>query len=122
MQNRALLALVALLWLVGCDVDLFGSDWKRLGGGYSLLLAEQDDACARITPHDFGGSVVKQIGWRQLLILSRSGDSWDVLDTTTGKHANISEERRQNDLAYRDIPVCPARTAWSRLKRYQSLW
>jgi hypothetical protein len=50
MQNRALLALVALLWLVGCDVDLFGSDWKRLGGGYSLLLAEQDDAvCAHYT-------------------------------------------------------------------------
>ena len=122
MQKRVMLAFLALTCLVGCDVDLFGLDWKRLGGGYFLVLAEQDDACALIAPHESGGSLVTQIGWRRPIILSRSNDSWDVLDTTTGKHAKISEEQRQNDLAYRNIPVYPARTAWARLKRYESLW
>jgi len=119
---RTLIALTAATYLVGCDVDLFGLDWKRLAGGYSLVLAEQDDACAIIAPREKGGPIVTEIGWRQPLILSHSKDSWDVLDTATGKHAKISEEQRQSDLAYRDIPIYPARTAWARLKRYKSLW
>jgi hypothetical protein len=119
---RALIALATIACLVGCDVDLFGLDWKRLAGGYSLVLAEQADTCAIVARHESGGPIVTEIGWRQPLILSRSKDSWDVLNTTTGKHAKISEEQRQSDLAYRDIPIYPARTAWARLKRYKSLW
>jgi hypothetical protein len=66
MQKRALLGFLALTCLVGCDVDLFGLDWKRLGGGYSLVLnGETDDACAIIAPHENGGSMVTEIGWRQ---------------------------------------------------------
>jgi hypothetical protein len=119
---RALLALVTITCFVGCDVDLFGLDWKRLAGGYSLVLAEQDNACAIVAPHESGGPMVTEIGWRQPLILSRSDDRWDVLDTITGKHVKISEEQRQSELAYRDIAIYPARTAWARLKRYKSLW
>ena len=119
---RSLVALAAIICLAGCDVDLFRLDWKRLAGGYSLVLAEQDDACAIIAPHENGGPIVTEIGWRQPLVLSRSKNNWDVLDTTTGKHAKISEEQRESDLAYKDIPIYPARTAWARLKRYKSLW
>jgi hypothetical protein len=122
MQKCAWALLAAFTCLAGCDVDVFGLDWKRIGGGYSLVLTEQDDACALIAPHDSGGPVVREIGWRQPLILSRYEDTWDVLDTSTSGHTKISEEQRQSDPAYRDIPVHPARTAWARLKRHKSLW
>ena len=123
MQKRAVLAFLALTSLVGCDVDLFGLDWKRLGGGYSLVLDGQtDDACAIIAPHENGGPTVTQIGWRQPLILSRHDGDWDVVDTSTGKHTKISERERSSDPAYRDIQVYAAHTAWTRLKRYRSLW
>ena len=48
-MQRTVLALIATpLLLTGCDVDLFGLDSKRLGGGYSLELTETDDACALV--------------------------------------------------------------------------
>jgi len=117
------LALLAFTCLVGCDVDLFGLDWKRLGGGYALVLdGETDDACAIVAPHENGGPIVTEIGWRQPLILSRYDGDWDVLDTSTGKHTKISKEQRRSDPVYRDIPVYAARTAWARLKRHKNLW
>jgi len=123
MQKRALLAFFALTCVVACDVDVFGLDWKRLGGGYSLVLdGEADDTCAIIAPHENGGPIVTEIGWRQPLILSRYKGDWDLLDTSTGKGTKISEVQRSSDPAYRDIQVYAARTAWSRLKRHKSLW
>jgi hypothetical protein len=123
MQKRAFIVLIALTCLVGCDVDLFGLDRKRLGGGYSLVLdGETDDACAIVAPHENGGPIVTEIGWRQPVILSRYDGDWDVLDTSIGKHTKISEEQRRSDSVYRDIPVYAARTAWARLKRHKNLW
>src|SRR2546423_14222960 len=123
MQKRALLGFLAVICLVGCDADPLGLDWKRLGGGYSLVLdGETDDACAVVAPHENGGRIVTEIGWRQPLILSSYQGSWDVLNTSTGKHTKISEEQRTSDPAYRNIPVYAARTAWARLKRHKSLW
>jgi hypothetical protein len=120
---RALVTLAVAICLVGCDVDLFGLDRKRLGGGYSLVLdGQEDDTCAIVAPREKGGRVVKEIGWRQPLILSRYEEGWDALDTSTGKHNNLSENQRQSDPAYRDIAIYPARTAWARLKRHKSLW
>ncbi|HST31843.1 MAG TPA: hypothetical protein VLK27_13505 [Chthoniobacterales bacterium] len=123
MHRTATLVFLALTCLVGCDVDLFGLDWKRLGGGYSLVLdGETNDACAIVAHHQNGGLIVTQIGWRQPLILSRYESDWDVLDTSTGKHTKVSEEQRSSDPAYRDIAVYAARIAWDRLKRHKSLW
>ena len=123
MQRCAAFVLLAFTCLVGCDVDLFGLDWKRLGGGYSLVLdGNTDDGCAIIAPHENGGPLVTQVGWRQPLILSRYDGDWDILDTSTGKHTKISEEQRRSDPAYRDIPVYAARTAWAQLKRHKNLW
>src|SRR5713101_203275 len=124
-MQRTVLALIATpLLLTGCDVDLFGLDSKRLGGGYSLELTETDDACALVPPHQNGGAVVVELGWQKPLILTRAERfrTWNLVDTTTQKETNISDEQRTTDPAYRDIPVYRARDAWNRLKRHRSLW
>ena len=124
MQRTVIAVIATLLCLTACDVDLFGLDRKKLGGGYSLVLTETDNACALVAPHKNGGPVVVEVGWLNPLILTR-GDgfkSWDVIDTTTQKETKISNEQRTTDQAYKDIPIYHARDAWKRLKRHQSLW
>jgi hypothetical protein len=124
MQTTVITVIATLLCLTACDVDLFGLDRKRLGGGYSLVLTETDNACALVAPHQNGGPVVVEVGWLNPLILTR-GDgfkSWDVIDTTTQKETKISDQQRTTDPAYKDIPIDRARDAWKRLKRRQSLW
>ena len=124
MQRISVAVIATLLYLTGCDVDLFGLDSKRLGGGYSLELTETDDACALVAPHQNGGPVVIEVGWLNPLILTRADGfkTWDVIDTTTQKKTKISDEQRTTDPVYRDIPVYRAREAWKRLNRHRSLW
>ncbi len=58
---RALVTLAVVACLVGCDVDWFGRDWKRLGGGYSLVLdGNTDNTCALVPPHQNGGRLVAE--------------------------------------------------------------
>jgi hypothetical protein len=124
MQRTVVAVIATLLCLTACDVDLFGLDRKKLGGGYSLVLTEIDDACALVPPHQNGGAVVVEVGWQKPLILTRAEGSktWDIIDTTTQKQTKISDEQRTTDPAYRDIPVYRARDAWNRLTRHRSLW
>ena len=124
MQRIAVAVMGTLLCLSGCDIDLFGLDWKRLGGGYSLVLTETDDKCGFIPPHERGGPVVAEVGWQKPLILTRGAEreSWNVIDTATHKETKITDEQRRNDPTYRDIPVYRAKDAWNRLKRYRSVW
>jgi hypothetical protein len=124
MQRSFLLLIASLLLLTACDIDLFGLDRKRLGGGYSLVLSEVDDECALVPPHQNGGTLVVEVGWRKPLILTRPDGfkTWDVIDTTTHKQTTIADEQRKTDPAYRDIAVYRAGEAWKRLKRYRSLW
>src|SRR6266513_391423 len=124
MQRTVIAVIATLLCLTACDVDLFGLDRKRLGGGYSLVLTEVDDACALGPPHQNGGAVVIEVGWLNPLILTRADGfkAWDVIDTTTQKKTKISDEQRTTNPAYRDIPVYRARDAWKQLKRHRSLW
>ena len=113
-----------LLCLSGCDIDVFGLDWKRLGGGYSLVLTEMDDECALIPPHESGGPLVVEVGWQNPLILSRGAEreSWDVIDTTTRKETKSLKSSVELIPSYRDIPIYRARDAWNRLRRYRSVW
>jgi hypothetical protein len=124
MQGTVITVIATLLCLTACDVDLFELDRKRLGGGYSLVLTETDNACALVAPHENGGPVVVEIGWLNPLILTRADGfkTWDVIDTTTQKETKISDEQRATDPAYRGIPIYRARDAWKRLKRHRSLW
>ena len=123
MQRISVAVIATLLYLTGCDVDLFGLDSKRLGGGYSLELTETDDACALVAPHQNGGPVVIEVGCLNPLILTRADGfkTWDVIDTTTQKKTKISDEQRTTDPVYRDIPVYRATEAWKRLNRHRSL-
>jgi len=68
MHRVTVAALGTLLCLIGCDNDVFGLDWKRLGGGYSLVKI--DDECALISPHESGGPLVVEVGWQNALILA----------------------------------------------------
>src|SRR6266404_1281501 len=97
MQRIAAAAMATLCCLTGCDVDVFGLDWKRLGGGYSLVLSEVDNECGLIPPHQRFGTLVVEIGWRKPLILVHADGSnvWDVIDTTTRKKTTISDEQRK---------------------------
>jgi hypothetical protein len=124
MQRTVVAVIATLLCLTACDVDLFGLDRKRLGGGYSLVLTEVDNACALVPPHQNGAAVVVEVGWRRPLILTRADgfQTWHVIDTTTQKELTISDEQRKTDTAYRDVPVYGARDAWNRLKRHRNLW
>jgi hypothetical protein len=112
MPRIAAAVMAILCCLAGCDVDVFGLDWKRLGGGWL------------IPPHQRFGTLVVEIGWRKPLILARADGSngWDVIDTATRKETTISDQQRKTDPTYRDIPVCRARDAWNQLKRYRSVW
>src|ERR1700737_1981675 len=119
MQGTVITVIAPLLCLTACDVDLFELNRKRLGGGYSLVLTETDNACALVAPHQNGGPVIVEVGWLHPLILTR-GDgfkSWDIIDTTTQKETKISDEQRTTDPAYREIPIYRAGDAWKRLKR-----
>jgi hypothetical protein len=124
MLRNFLAITAAFIFLTGCDVDLFGLDRKKLGGGYSLLLSEVDDECALVPPHQNGGTLVAEVGWQKPLILTRSDGfkTWDVIDTTTHKQTTISDEQRKTDTAYHNIAVYGAGDAWKRLKHYRSLW
>src|SRR6266436_6945344 len=124
MQRIAVAVMGTLLCVSGCDIDVFGLDWKRLGGGYSLVLTETDNKCGLIPPHERSGPVVAEVDWRKPLILTRGTEreSWDVIDTNTRKETRITDEQRRTDPTYRDISAYRARDAWNHLKRYRSVW
>jgi hypothetical protein len=122
MHRVTVAVLGTLLCLIGCDIDVFGLDWKRLGGGYSLV--KMDDKCALISSHETGAPLVVEVGWQNPLILSRGAEreSWNVIDTTKRKGTKITDEQRRTDPTYRDIPIYRARDAWNRLRRNRSVW
>jgi len=63
LNAETVVAVIAtLLCLTACDVDLFGLERKRLGGGYSLVLTEVENACALVPPHQNGAAVVVEVG------------------------------------------------------------
>jgi len=123
--QRSLFAIVTICFLLtGCDVDLLGTNWKKIGGGYSLTLSEIDGACGLIAPSQESGPLVVAVGWKEPIILAlpAGSETWDVIDTTTRKETKISDQQRKTDPAYRNVPVYRAGDAWKKLKRYRSLW
>ncbi|MFN2624443.1 MAG: hypothetical protein ABR611_16605 [Chthoniobacterales bacterium] len=122
MARSVLLSVAALLWS-SCDVDLFGLDTKQIAAGYRLTQAEGGQI-ALLAPHENGGPVVIDVGWRNPFIISRSDERkpWEAIDTSTKQKLSISEEQRRTDPRFRDIPVDRADVAWDQLKRSKSQW
>jgi hypothetical protein len=121
-----MLAVVSVLY--GCDVDLFGLDSKKVAAGYRLTQWEAPPYFVLFSPGDKDSEGASEIGWQKPFIIvrdetaDRSRETWTVIDTSTGQKTRISEEQRNLNPAYREIPVHPARTAWARLKRHRNVW
>ena len=124
MVKLTAISLIALWCLTACDVDWFGFDSKRLGGGYRLALYDGPDQCVLMAPGAEHGPLVAEIGWRKpLILLRRKGvDMWDVIDTTSDQTSQLSDEERKVDGRVRDIQCNPAPIAWKKLKRRKDLW
>lgn len=119
---RSVLLSVAALVFSSCDVDLFGLDTKQIAAGYRLTQAEGQ--IALMAPHENGGPIVIDVGWRNPFIISRSDERkpWEVIDTSTNQKLSISEEQRRADPRFQDIPVDRADVAWDQLKRSKRQW
>jgi hypothetical protein len=118
----ALLVLVAL-FVSGCDVDLFGTDAKRITRGYFLSLTDGPDHCALKSDRDFITPELELIGWRKPLLLCQTdGKRWIVVATDTGQQTIISDAERRESPLYNTIEVGPAIEAWKSLSRRKPVW
>jgi len=114
----------ALLCLAGCDVDLFGSDAKRLAGPYQLSLTDGPDHCAIKLKHDFITPNLESVGWQKPIIIGRAADAtvWHVIETDTGRQFQIPDSERRMNARYASIAVHPAIDAWKSLGYHKGLW
>jgi hypothetical protein len=115
--------LAAFVCLSSCDA-LFGPDVREIAGGYRLKRAGNPSQLSLIAPHESGGLIIDEIGWRKPIILARgSGSSyWDVINTERAQHIRVSDAERQTDPVYQSIIITPAETAWDELHLNQRLW
>ena len=108
----------------GCDIDLFGTDSKRITGEYFLTLTDGPDHCAVKAGREFITPNLEMIGWRKPIILCRAYDAstWDIIATDTGRRTTISEAKRQSNPAYTSIDVHSAPEVWQSLGRHKGIW
>ena len=106
--------MVALGILTSCDVDLFGMDTKGVGNGYRLTKVDWPMEFQFADPDGSHAVAVAEIGWRKPLILVREQNTrrWEVIDTATGEHLNITEEQLSSDPTYSAISIRSADDAW----------
>jgi hypothetical protein len=119
-MTRCLLLFTAL-GLVSCDVDLFGTDKKPLAAGLTLAPADYRDWCV-LYPYS---TVIDQLGWQKPFIIWHTAtfnSPWDVYNTSTGDHIQVTDAQRLSDPQLRTIAVRSAMTAWSKLDRNKQLW
>jgi hypothetical protein len=115
--------MIALGVLTSCDVDLFGTDTKRVGNGYRLTYTDWPVEYRFAAPDGSHSVPVAEIDLRKPLILVHPQDTrdWDVIDTASGKHFTITEEQRRSDPTYSNISVYSADEAWH-LRRKARRW
>jgi hypothetical protein len=122
-HTRVLVVAVFALSVGSCDVDLFGTDSKRIAHGYFLSLTDGPDHCALKTERDFITPQLELIGWRKPLILCQTEEKrWLVVATDTGLQTTISDAERQKNPLYSSIELRPAIEAWQSLSRHKSVW
>jgi hypothetical protein len=114
---------VALTRLCACDA-LVGPESRELAGGYRLKRVAGSSEFALIIPHESGGLIIDEIGWRKPLIIARATGSkyWDVINTARAEHTRISDQTLQSDPVYQSIEVVAAEKAWNNLNRRKRIW
>ena|SRR5260370_42592985 len=110
-------------WFFLCLALLLSSCSNRrpLAAGLELSPTDRSDLCA-IFPWSIG---IDQIGWRKPLIIWHPGvfdAPWDVYDSSTGDHRQVTDAERLSDPRLREIAVMPAMAAWQKLDRRKQLW
>ena len=97
---------------------------RELAGGYRLKRVRGSNGFALIIPHETGGQIVDEIGWRKPLIIARESGSryWEVIDTARAAHTRMSDDSLKADSTYQTIEVVPAEKAWSELKPGSRIW
>jgi hypothetical protein len=131
-KNKAALVIVARClvlsvfgWLCSCDAaNLFAPDLREIAGGYRLKRAADPHRFSLITPHESGGLIIDEIGWRKPIIVARASGSeyWDVINTTRAQHIRVSDAERQSDPVYQSIQITAAETAWMELRLNKRVW
>jgi hypothetical protein len=118
-----LLVFVSAVTLCSCDVDLFGSDTKKIGRNCRLVKVDWPGEFVFSAPPDQRPEAVTELGWEKPLVVVRLRDAkeWRVFDTSTGQWTTISDEQRRADPRYAAIPIYAAGDAWS-LPRRQRRW
>ena len=119
----SLLLVTVALATSSSEVDLFGTDSKRITRGYFLSLTDGPDHCALKSDRDFLTPDLELIGWRKPLILCKTADkAWLVVATDTGRQTPISDAERQENSLYNAIEVQPAIEAWRSLSNHKAVW
>ena len=123
-STRALVAGVILFVLCSCDAHFFTGNVRDIGGGYRIKRSGEPVQFALITPHESGGLIIDEIGWRNPVIIARGSGSeyWDAIDTAHARHTRISEATRKSDAVYQSIPIQSAGQAWEALNGQKRLW
>ena len=119
-----LTVLIALGLFYSCE-RLAGPESREIAGGYRLKkVGGANDQFALIIPHESGGMIVDEIGWRNPVIIARGSGSqyWEVINTAHAEHTRVSDEKRKSDQEYSSIEVKPTAEAWKTLNPDTGVW
>jgi hypothetical protein len=112
------------VWLCSCDGNLFGPESREIAAGYRLKRVNNPNQFALTIPHEEGGLIIDEIGWREPLILARAFGSqyWDVINTARAQHIRVSDLQRKADPISQSIQIKSVETAWNELTADKRLW
>ena len=118
-----LMVVAALFSCCSCE-RLSAPESRELAGGYRLKRVRGSNDFALIIPHESGGQIVDEIGWRKPLIIARGNGSeyWEVINTARATHTRIRDDSLKADSTYQSIEVLPAEKAWEMLKPDSGVW
>lgn len=121
-NNGNFVALWAALFCL-CSCDFLGRNFKEIASGYRLKQVDGPQF-AFCLPHQDGGAIIDEIGWREPIILYRTSGSeyWHLIDTAHARHTRISDAGRKSDPKLESIQIESAEAAWNRLTSGKRLW
>jgi hypothetical protein len=121
--HSLLFVLLTASMLCSCDVDLFGSDTKKIGRNYRLVKVDWPGEFEFGAPDRRRREPVTEIGWQKPLIIlrDRGAESWKVIDTVSGEAVVVTDEQRRSHPRYSAIQIYSAAEAWS-LPRKKRRW